>query len=123
TGCWTWPGRSARRCGRRSRTARRWPSWSRTPTERPPGPGDERRVALAVLAVAGVARLTGTPGRPVRLTGTPPGEPALSPPHVRVGLAATAGHRALDVARAVRATVRETLPDRPTVAVLVTDAH
>ncbi|NEA86513.1 nucleopolyhedrovirus P10 family protein, partial [Streptomyces sp. SID14436] len=85
--------------------------------------GDERRVALAVLAVAGVARLTGTPGRPVRLTVTPPGQAALSHRHVRVDLAVTAGHRALDVARTVRATVRETLPDRPTVAVLVTDAH
>src|SRR5690606_37442573 len=109
--------------GRRSRTARRWPSWSRTPTERPPGPGDERRVALAVLAVAGVARLTGTPGRPVRLTVTPPGQAALSHRHARVDLAVAAGHRALDVTRAVRAAVRETLPDRPTVAVLVTDAH
>ena len=85
--------------------------------------GDERRVALAVLAVAGVARLTGTPGRPVRLTVTPPGQAELSHRHVRVDLAVAAGHRALDVARTVRATVRETLPDRPTVAVLVTDAH
>ncbi|MGW6292973.1 nucleopolyhedrovirus P10 family protein [Streptomyces sp. NPDC055058] len=87
-----------------------------------PADGDARRVALAVLAVAGVARLTGTPGRPVRLTVTPPGEAALSHRHVRVDLAVEAGHRALDVARAVRAAVRETLPDRPTVAVLVTDA-
>src|SRR5690606_12813345 len=123
TGCWTWPGRSARRCGRRSRTARRWPSWSRTPTERPPGPGDERRVALAVLAVAGVARLTRTPGRPVRLTVTPPGPAALSHRHGRAGLAVAAGHRALGAARADRARGREALPDRPTVAVLVTDAH
>lgn len=99
------------------------PSSSSEAADGVPVQGDERRVALAVLAVAGVARLTGTPGRPVRLTVTPPGEPALSHRHVRVDLAVTAGHRVLDVARAVRATVRETLPDRPTVAVLVTDAH
>ncbi|MFC7510564.1 hypothetical protein ACFQV4_03910 [Streptomyces thermocarboxydus] len=36
-------------------------------------------------------------------------------------LAVAAGFRPLEVARAVRAAVAEALPDRPTVAVLVTD--
>src|SRR5690606_15533480 len=60
------------------------PSSSSEAADGVPVQGDERRVALAVLAVAGVARLTGTPGRPVRLTVTPPGQAALSHRHVRV---------------------------------------
>lgn len=45
-----------------------------------------------------------------------PGNPA----HVRLELAVSRGHRPLDVARAVRQAVTEALPDRPSVAVLVT---
>jgi hypothetical protein len=40
--------------------------------------------------------------------------------HARVEVALDAEHRASDVARQVRAAVTESLPDRPTVAVLVT---
>ena len=40
--------------------------------------------------------------------------------HARVELAVSANHRASDVARQVRAAVTESLPDHPTVAVLVT---
>ncbi|CAL9573104.1 nucleopolyhedrovirus P10 family protein [Streptomyces sp. enrichment culture] len=86
-----------------------------------PDDGDERRVAEAALAVPGVARLAGSPGRAVRLTSVP-GEAALPHRQVRVDLAVGAGHRALDVALAVRAAVRAALPDRPAVAVLVTAA-
>ncbi|WP_432053908.1 hypothetical protein [Streptomyces sp. bgisy022] len=85
------------------------------------GDGDERRVAEAALAVPGVARLTGSPGRAVRLTSVP-GEAALPHRQVRVDLAVRTGHRALDVALAVRAAVGAALPDRPAVAVLVTAA-
>lgn len=84
----------------------------------PEGP-EAGRVAAVALAVPGVTRLTGTPGGPVRLTERPDGA-ALPRRHVRVDLAVRADHRAVDVARAVRAAVAEALPDRPTVAVLVT---
>ncbi|CAL9603130.1 nucleopolyhedrovirus P10 family protein [Streptomyces sp. Tu 3180] len=84
-----------------------------------PGDSETGRVAAAVLAVPGVTRLTGATGRPVQLTERPGGA-ALPRRHVRVDLAVRADHRALDVARAVRAAVSEALPDRPTVAVLVT---
>ncbi|MEV6091446.1 hypothetical protein AB0N39_15395 [Streptomyces cellulosae] len=80
------------------------------------------RVADAVLGVPGVSRLTGVWGRAVRLgeQGTGAGD-ALPRRHARVDLAVAAGFRPLEVARAVRAAVAEALPDRPTVAVLVTD--
>ncbi|MEU7055470.1 nucleopolyhedrovirus P10 family protein [Streptomyces sp. NPDC046197] len=93
----------------------------------PPTAGDaagteERRVAAAVLAVPGVARLTGTLGglgRAVhveeRRTGT-----ALPRRHVRVEVAVDAAHRTVDVARQVRAAAGEALGDQPTVAVVVT---
>lgn len=86
------------------------------------GPGDSEadRVREAVLAVPGVTRLTGAPDRPVRLTERPGGA-ALPHRHARVDLAVHRDHRALDVARAVRAAVSRALPDRPTVAVLVTE--
>ncbi|EGX54835.1 hypothetical protein SZN_35907, partial [Streptomyces zinciresistens K42] len=48
------------------------------------------------------------------------GEAALPRRHVRVEIAVGAGHRAVDVAREVRARVGEALVDRPSVAVLVT---
>ncbi|MGW9497573.1 nucleopolyhedrovirus P10 family protein [Streptomyces prasinus] len=86
------------------------------------GGSDEERVAAAALAVPGVSRLTGALGRPVHLASSPrvPGGAALAGRHVRVDLAVGVDHRALDVARSVRAAVSAALPDRPTVAVLVT---
>lgn len=86
------------------------------------GGSEAERVAAAVLRVSGVSRLTGVWGRPVRLgeqaraTGD-----ALPRRHARVHLAVAAGFRPLEVTRAVRAAVTAALPDRPTVAVLVTD--
>ncbi len=87
------------------------------------GDGSEAgRVAAAVSRVAGVSRLTGAWGRPVRLTEQAPGTgTALPRRHARVDLAVAAGFRPLEVARAARAAAAEALPDRPTVAVLVTD--
>ncbi|MGA4986501.1 hypothetical protein ACPB9I_31195 [Streptomyces cellulosae] len=80
------------------------------------------RVADAVLGVPGVSRLTGVWGRAVRLGEQGAGvKGALPRRHARVDLAVAAGFRPLEVARAVRAAVAEALPDRPTVAVLVTD--
>ncbi|MEV6958318.1 nucleopolyhedrovirus P10 family protein [Streptomyces sp. NPDC051207] len=81
--------------------------------------GDAARVARAVLAVPGVTRLTGVPGRPVRFQETA-GAAALPRRHVQVQCAVRADHRVLDVAREVRARAAEVLPDRPTVTVLVT---
>ncbi|MFC9827679.1 hypothetical protein ACFVI5_09830 [Streptomyces albogriseolus] len=85
------------------------------------GPEGER-VAAVVLRVPGVSRLTGVWGLPVQLgeQAPAPGD-ALPRRHARVDLAVAAGFRPLEVARAVRAAVAEALPDRPTVAVLVTD--
>ncbi|MGW5566774.1 nucleopolyhedrovirus P10 family protein [Streptomyces tendae] len=85
------------------------------------GDGDEGRVARVTPAVPGVARLTGVLGRPVHLTEPPPPEGALARRHVRVELAVRADHRAVEVARRVREVVSEALPDRPSVAVVVTD--
>ncbi|MGW0837195.1 nucleopolyhedrovirus P10 family protein [Streptomyces prunicolor] len=82
----------------------------------------ESLVAAAALLVPGVARLTGALGglgRAVHIEEVA-GEGALPRLHVRVECAVRADHRALDVARAVRAGVGEALPDHPTVAVLVT---
>jgi hypothetical protein len=83
------------------------------------GGGDEGRVAAAVLAVPGVARLTDLLGRPVRVE-EGQGEIALPRRHVRVELALRADRRALDVTREVRVQAEQALPDHPTVAVLVT---
>ncbi|MFD5658196.1 nucleopolyhedrovirus P10 family protein [Streptomyces hirsutus] len=95
-----------------------------TPTGAPESGGrsDEDRIAAAALAVPGVSRLTGALGRAVHLAPSPqaPDGVALTGRHVRVDLAVGADHRALDVARSVRAAVSAALPDRPTVAVLVT---
>ncbi|MGC0381812.1 nucleopolyhedrovirus P10 family protein [Streptomyces sp. SAI-129] len=82
--------------------------------------GDEDRVAGVVRAVPGVVRLTGVLGRPVHVTRPPAREGALPRRHVRVELAVHADHRAVEVARRVRAVVSEALPDRPSVAVVVT---
>ncbi|MFH9429131.1 nucleopolyhedrovirus P10 family protein [Streptomyces sp. NPDC017615] len=83
---------------------------------------DEALVAAAVLTVAGVARLTsGLSGRgqAVRVERRATGA-ALPHRHVYVELTTDPAHRAVEVAQRVRAAVRETLEDRPTVAVLVT---
>ncbi|MFJ6861145.1 hypothetical protein [Streptomyces werraensis] len=86
------------------------------------GGSEAERVAAAVLGVSGVSRLTGVWGRPVRLgERAPAARDALPRRHARVHLAVAAGFRPLEVARAVRAAVTAALPDRPTVAVLVTD--
>jgi hypothetical protein len=82
--------------------------------------GDADRVARAVLAVPGVARLSGALGRPVGFREAAAGDAALPRRHVQVQFAVRADHRALDVAREVRARTAEVLPDRPTVTVLVT---
>ncbi|WP_369197696.1 nucleopolyhedrovirus P10 family protein [Streptomyces djakartensis] len=80
--------------------------------------GDAGVVAAAARAVPGVLRLTGTLGRPVHLEEVP-GEAALTHRHVRLEVAVAADHRSRDVARAVREAVGAALPDRPTVAVVV----
>ncbi|QLH20961.1 hypothetical protein [Streptomyces sp. Rer75] len=87
----------------------------RPPAEEPPRranePDDGSAVAAAVTAVPGVARLAPVLShQAVRIEG----------PHVRVELAVAPGHRALDVARAVRGAVAATAPPPATVAVLVT---
>lgn len=87
-----------------------------------PGNPDEERVAAVTLAVAGVTRLTGVLGgssRAVHIEERRDGT-ALPRRHVRVELAVSADHRAVEVAREVRARVHEALVDHPTVAVLVT---
>ncbi|MGP8302683.1 hypothetical protein ACTPOK_33065 [Streptomyces inhibens] len=71
------------------------------------------RIAAVTLGVPGVARLAPVLGglsRPVRL----------SDGHTLIQLATAAGHRALDVAAAVRRTVTAAPPAPSTVAVLVT---
>ncbi|MFK4103077.1 nucleopolyhedrovirus P10 family protein [Streptomyces sp. NPDC019531] len=83
-------------------------------------PGDETVAADAALAVPGVVQLTGLLGRPVHIEARETGEGSLPRRHVRVELAVGTDHRALDVAREVRAAVGGALTDRPTVAVLVT---
>ncbi|CCK31067.1 hypothetical protein BN159_6688 [Streptomyces davaonensis JCM 4913] len=92
------------------------------PSARGPADGDESRAARAALAVPGVVGLAGAPvglGRPVHIEERP-AEAALPARHVRLELAVAADHRAVEVARAVRAEVTKALPDHPTVAVLVT---
>ncbi|MFF3611320.1 nucleopolyhedrovirus P10 family protein [Streptomyces sp. NPDC002580] len=82
---------------------------------------EEARIAAAVLAVPGVTRLADSLGRPVHVESAPPAtEPALPRRHVRVELEVSGAERAVDVARAVRAAVTETVRDTPSVAVLVT---
>ncbi|MFJ9248777.1 nucleopolyhedrovirus P10 family protein [Streptomyces sp. NPDC101776] len=84
--------------------------------------GGESRIIAAALAVPGVARLTGALGglgRAVHFEERQ-GEGALTRLHARVEVAVRADHRALDVAREVRARVGEVLPGQPTVTVLVT---
>jgi hypothetical protein len=90
---------------------------------REPSGTDETRAATAALSVPGVTRLTGTLGglgRAVHIEERQDDGRALPHRHVRVEVAISADRRALDVAREVRAAVSESLPDHPTVAVLVT---
>ncbi|MFF9282377.1 hypothetical protein [Streptomyces griseosporeus] len=82
--------------------------------------GYEARVRRAALAVPGVTGLTGFLGRAVHVGEGPHPAAALPRRHVRLELAVAGDHRAVEVARAVRAAVTEALEDRPTVAVLVT---
>ncbi|MET9015370.1 nucleopolyhedrovirus P10 family protein [Streptomyces olivaceoviridis] len=92
-----------------------------SPAREPVGT-DGTVVTEAALAVPGVLRLTGSlggPGRAVHIE-EHAGAVALPRRHIRVELATDATHRAVDVARQVRAAVRDALPDHPTVAVLVT---
>lgn len=85
----------------------------------PPATHGKSAVAAAVRAVAGVAGVES-----VHEEHRPAGPDALPAPHVRVELTVAPGHRALDVARAVRATVAGAGgQDRPTVAVVVTAAR
>ncbi|UUU21047.1 nucleopolyhedrovirus P10 family protein [Streptomyces sp. DSM 40750] len=91
------------------------------PTAPPPPTGDDEdsRAAAAALSVPGVTHLTGTLGglgRPIHIAAGP----ALPRRHVRVELAVTEERRALDVAREVRTAVSDSLPDHPSVAVLIT---
>ncbi|MGW6061046.1 nucleopolyhedrovirus P10 family protein [Streptomyces sp. NPDC055189] len=101
-----------------------------TDTETPPDGaqpaskgGDEARAASTALAVPGVRRLTGALGglgRAVHIDELPTTDTALPRRHARVELATDRGHRALDVALAVRTAVGKALKDHPSVAVLVT---
>ncbi|MGP4049074.1 nucleopolyhedrovirus P10 family protein [Streptomyces sp. 2A115] len=94
----------------------------RQPAEEPEPDTDESRVAAAALSVPGVTRLTralGGLGRAVHIEERP-GDTALPRRHVRVEIEVRAAERTLEVARAVRTTVTDALPDHPTVAVLVT---
>jgi hypothetical protein len=84
-----------------------------------PGSDDEGRAAAAARSVPGVARLTGGLGRAVQLEERRT-EGALAHRHARVEFAVDPGHRPSEVARQVRAAVRDALSDHPTVAVLVT---
>ncbi|AZQ33854.1 nucleopolyhedrovirus P10 family protein [Streptomyces cyaneochromogenes] len=87
-----------------------------------PGNPDEERITAAVLAVPGVARLTGALGglgRAVHIEERQGGT-ALPRRHVRVEISVRAEHRAVEVAREVRTRVGQELADHPTVAVLVT---
>ncbi|MFF3752335.1 hypothetical protein ACFYYH_18020 [Streptomyces sp. NPDC002018] len=70
----------------------------------------EGEPGLTAASVPGVACLTRTLGSAV----------AGTPGHVRVELATAAGHRPLDVARAVRERVAAAVPGGPSVAVLIT---
>ncbi|GGN67811.1 hypothetical protein GCM10011579_040640 [Streptomyces albiflavescens] len=85
---------------------------------------EEARAATAALSVPGVTHLTDLLGRPMHIEDARGGgDPALPRRHVRVELAVAADERTVEVARAVRTAVAETLTDTPSVAVLVTAVH
>lgn len=92
-----------------SGTAITVPAITSRPADPPPGAGVDR-VAVATTAVPGVVALT------ARL----PGAPDAAGQAVRVQIAVDAGHRALDVALAVRAALTTAVGQAAT-AVLVTD--
>ncbi|MER5375086.1 nucleopolyhedrovirus P10 family protein [Streptomyces sp. NPDC002553] len=96
------------------------PPPSATAPDQPAREGDELRVSVAALAVQGVAGLTATLGRSVHIEERQLTDAALPRRHVRVELAVSTAHRALEVARRVREAVTTALPDHPTVTVLVT---
>ncbi|MFI8516254.1 hypothetical protein ACIGEZ_00275 [Streptomyces sp. NPDC085481] len=75
----------------------------------PPTPDDP--AAMAALAVPGVAALTDVFGAPLRR----------APGLLRVELAVTADHRAVEVCRAVRTAVTAAAPGATTVTVLVSE--
>ncbi|UXY26762.1 nucleopolyhedrovirus P10 family protein [Streptomyces sp. HUAS TT20] len=83
---------------------------------------DEVRAAAAALSVPGVTHLTGSLGGLGRAVHIEERQEDATLPHrhVRVEVAVDGQRRVLDVARQVRAAVRESLDDHPTVAVLVT---
>lgn len=82
--------------------------------------GDEALAAEAALSVPGVTGTSGVLGRAVRVEQWQGATAALPRRHARVEITVSADRRAVDVARAVRGAVTRTLPDHPTVAVLVT---
>ncbi|MBT2418439.1 nucleopolyhedrovirus P10 family protein [Streptomyces sp. ISL-22] len=87
-----------------------------------PATPDEERIAAVTLAIPGVTRMTGTLGglgRSVHIEERQD-EAALPRRHVRLEIAVSADHRAVEVAREVRERVGRALADHPTVAVLVT---
>ncbi|WP_416983022.1 nucleopolyhedrovirus P10 family protein [Streptomyces sp. T028] len=92
-----------------------------TPPAGPPLTGEEAVAAEAALSVPGVTGTTGALGRAVRLETLENATPAALPHrHARVEIVVHPDHRAVDVAREVRETVSRSLPDHPTVTVLVT---
>ncbi|MFD5628020.1 nucleopolyhedrovirus P10 family protein [Streptomyces sp. NPDC127072] len=102
------------------RPADAWPADVR-PAAEPTG-ADETRVAAAALSVPGVTHLTDALGRSVHIEdGGPAGGDALPRRHVRVELAVSG--RAAEVAREVRRAITDSLPDGPSVAVVVTSAQ
>ncbi|MFE2498121.1 hypothetical protein ACFXKX_11315 [Streptomyces scopuliridis] len=90
-------------------------------TEAPAGPDGARLAGVRAAAPEGEPELlaAAVPGvaYPTRTLG---GAVVTTPGHVRVELATAAGHRPLEVARAVRARLAAELPGAPSVAVLVT---
>ncbi|MFJ9816529.1 nucleopolyhedrovirus P10 family protein [Streptomyces sp. NPDC101151] len=86
---------------------------------------DESRVVAAVLSVPGVTRLTGSLGGLARAVHIEQraGDASLPHRHVRVEVAVGSDYRAVEVARKVRAAVRQACEDHPTVAVLVTSVE
>lgn len=80
------------------------------PVEPAAGAAPTGAVAAVAARVPGVAVLTGALGAPVREEDG----------HIRIELATTREHRALDVAKAVRSAVTAGRTDRPTVTVVIT---
>ncbi|MFJ5226144.1 hypothetical protein [Streptomyces sp. NPDC088400] len=86
-----------------------------------PGPGAPKPETPKSAALEGEsARLAASVPGVARLTRTLGGATADTPEHLRVELATAAGHRPLDVARAVRQKLMAELPGGPSVTVLVT---